>query len=81
MHIHGAHNIQSAALIPTQSTQQAIAATKAAAEVRRKLAGIASSAGAGSVSSIDAYTPGDRRRQGSAPDEDTFREILVSVHP
>lgn len=81
MHIHGAHNIQFAALVPTQATQQATAARKAAAEVRRKLAGAASSAGAGSVSHIDAYTPGDRGRQHPPRDEDSFRKILVSIQP
>jgi hypothetical protein len=81
MHIHGTHNVQFAALVPTQSAQQAIATRKAAAEVRRKLAGIASSGGAGSVSSIDAYTPGDRRRQDPPQDEDNFRKVLVSIQP
>jgi hypothetical protein len=79
MHVHGAHNIQSTALVPTQSTQQAIAARKAAAEVRRKLAGAASSVYAGSVSPVDAYTPGDRPRQQPPQDEDSFRKILVSI--
>jgi hypothetical protein len=81
MHIHGTHNVQFAALVPTQSVQQANAARKSAAEVRRKLTGIASSGGEGSVSSIDAYTPGDRRPQDPPQDQDSFRKVLVSIQP
>jgi predicted aconitase len=82
MHIHGSHNIQLAALVPTQSAQQASAARKAAAEVRRKLAALASTAGAGAISHIDAYTPGDRRRRDPPPqEEDSFRKVLVSIQP
>jgi len=76
MHIHGAHSIQSAALVPTQSAQQASAARKAAAETRRKLASFAATAGA--VSRVDAYTPGERRHN-PPQDEGTFRDLLVSM--
>jgi hypothetical protein len=80
MHIHSAQNIQFAALVPTQSAQQAIAARKAATEIRRKLASFSSSASADSVSQVDAYIPGERRRQDQPQDEDAFRNIFVSIH-
>jgi hypothetical protein len=79
MHIHGAHNVQFAALVPTQSAQQAIAARKAAAEVRRKLASFSFAASADSVSEVDAYTPDERRRQDQPQDEEAFRNIFVSI--
>jgi hypothetical protein len=79
MHIHGAHNGPFAALVPTQSAQQASAARKAAAEVRRKLSSCAATSDPGAISCADAYTPSERR-QDPPQDEDTFRRILVSVH-
>ena len=64
-------------LVPAQSVQEAIAARKAAAEVRRRLAGFA--AGKDAISGVDAYMPGERRRGDEAPvDEDAFRRLLVS---
>jgi hypothetical protein len=81
MHIHGATSNLLAALVPTQSAQQLMETRKAAANVRRKLAGVASSLDSGLVSQVDAYTAGERQRQGApqGPDEDTFRAILVSM--
>jgi hypothetical protein len=81
MHIHGATGNNLAALVPTQSAQQLTATRKAAAAVRRRLAGVASSLDSGFVSQVDAYTPGERQRQASPqdPGENTFRAILVSM--
>jgi hypothetical protein len=81
MHIHGAIGNHLAALVPTQSTQQLTEARKAAAAVRRKLAGVASSFDSGFVSQVDTYTAGEGERQAAPqdPGEDAFRTILVSM--
>jgi len=79
MHIHGAHNIQFAALVPTQFTQQSLAARKVAAEVRRRLTSLAPNE-SDAVAHVDAYTPDDRgRRQNPQPDEESFRSAFVSI--
>lgn len=61
--------------------QQLSATRKAAAAVRRKLAGVSGSLDSGFVSQVDAYTPGKRRRQDSPQDQDeeSFRTILLSM--
>jgi hypothetical protein len=79
MHVHGASYSQFAAPIPAQSVQQAMAARRAAAEVRRKLSRVALAAGADGVSRVDSYTPGDGRRRDPQHDPDAFRKVFVSI--
>ena len=79
MHIHGAHNSQFAALVPTESAQQAGAARKAAAEVRRRLSSFAAASETGAISRVAAYMPGERG-QDPPQGEDAFRKMLVSIH-
>lgn len=79
MHIHGISGSQLAALAPAQSAQQAMAARKAAAEARRKLAGFASAAGADAVGYVEAYTPGDRGRRHNPQEQESFRSVFVSI--
>jgi hypothetical protein len=78
MHIHHATTTP-AALVPTQSAQQATAARKAAAEVRAKLSSFAAGDD-DAISRIDGYAAGGRnRRQYPQKDDEQFRQVLVSV--
>jgi hypothetical protein len=80
MHIHSAMSNQMLALIPTQGTQQSIAAKKAAVEVRRKLTNYAAAGNADAVSHVDAYAPGDHGRRKDPPqEEESFRDVFVSI--
>lgn len=80
MHLHGVSSSQLAALVPTQSVQQAAAARRTAAEVRRKLSSCATAGDPYAVARVDGYTPGDRGgRQYPPQDEDAFRNILVAI--
>lgn len=80
MHIHGAISSQAMALVPTQSAQQASVATKAAAEIRRKLINFSAAGSADAVSHVDAYDPDGRgRRQDSPQEEEAFRKVFVST--
>ena len=82
MHIHGANRLQYAAMLPTQATQQTQAERRAAAVVRRRLTAL--SAGQGeddAVIRLDAYAEGERNsQQERPPDEEAFRNILVSFN-
>jgi hypothetical protein len=83
MHIHGNMNSQAAAFLPTQSAQQAMAASKASAAVRSKLAGFAAKSDAenDAVSHVNPYAEsGQGRRQDQQQQEDApFRSVYVSV--
>jgi hypothetical protein len=78
MHVHGISN-QYAMMLPSQATQQVQAERKAAAEVRRKLTTFGASAVEDEVARTDAYADDERQReQEQPPDEEAFREVLIS---
>jgi len=82
MHIHGnSLNSQSIALGPTQGTQQAIAARKAAAEVRRKLTSLATIGEDDVVNRAEARSDSnpDRRQNPQQQDELPFRSVFFSA--
>jgi hypothetical protein len=73
-------NSQLAWPVATLSTQQAVAARKAAVEVRRKLNSVAASGG-DSQSQADAEPSSDGRQRDPPPgDDEAFRNVFVSVH-
>jgi hypothetical protein len=80
MHIHGSQPINQAMSVPTQATQQAMAAKRADAEVRRKLSGITANDDEEYSLRVEARGEADPdRRQNPQPDEESFRSIFVSV--
>jgi hypothetical protein len=81
MHIHGASSLQYAALVPTQGAQQAQAARRASAEVRRKLTSFAASGGEDAVARAGAYAQGERGRKQEQPQgEEAFRNVFISFN-
>jgi hypothetical protein len=80
MHIHSTPNTQINSLAGTQASQQASAAKRAAADVRRKLASFASDQDGDIVSRVDSRQEADpNRRKNQQPDEEEFRSIFFSV--
>jgi hypothetical protein len=81
MHIHGnSLNSQLIALGATQGTQQAMAARKAAAEVRRKLTTFAATEEDEVVSRAEARSGSNPdRRQNPQQDETQFRSVFFSA--
>jgi hypothetical protein len=81
MHIHGASSLQYAALVSTQGAQQAQAARRAAADVRRKLTSFAASGGEDAVAHVGAYAQDGRGRKQKQPQgEEAFRNVFISFN-
>jgi hypothetical protein len=79
MHIHS-NPLSTQMMSPTQSTQQATAVRRAAAEVRRKLTNLAATQEDDAVSSTEAYAEADPdRRRKPQQDETAFRSVFFSA--
>lgn len=80
MHIHSTANTQISSLAATQASQQASAAKRAAADVRRKLASFAADQDGDIVSRVDSRQEADpERRKNQQPDQEEFRSVFFSV--
>jgi hypothetical protein len=82
MHIHSSPSTsQMMSLGSTQSAQQATAARKAAAEVRRKLTSFAAAEEGEAVSRTEAHPDADpdRRPKPQQQDEAQFRSVFFSA--
>jgi hypothetical protein len=83
MHIHGNMSSAATAFLPTQGAQQAMAASKASAAVRSKLAGFSAKSDAESdgVSQVNPYAQGgqSQRQSQQQQEEAPFRSVYVSV--
>jgi hypothetical protein len=81
MHVHSTSaSNPMMALGLTQSAQQATAARKAAAEVRRKLTGFAATEDGEITSRVESRSEADPdRRQRQQNDEESFRSVFFSA--
>ena len=82
MHIHsGPQSNQSVSLGLTQAAQQAMAAKREAAVVRRKLSGFAAIDEEETTYRVETRGDADpdRRQKPQQDDEESFRSIFVSV--
>jgi hypothetical protein len=78
MHIHSSPPAGQA--VPTQAAQQAMAARKAASEVRRKLTGFAATTDDEAVHGIASHSQADPdRKQKPQHNDEEFRSVFVSV--
>jgi hypothetical protein len=79
MHIHSS-TLNTAMMAPTQGAQQVIAQRKAAAEVRRKLTGLAGSEEDETISRAEAYAESHPdQRQKPQQNEEAFRSVFFSA--
>jgi hypothetical protein len=80
MHIHSSPNPQIMSHGATQASQQAMAARRAAAEVRRKLTSFSADEDGDVVSRVDTKQETDpERKKNPQPDEEDFRSVFFSI--
>jgi len=82
MHMPGAVDLQYAAMQSMQAAQQTQAERRASAAVRRRLMAVGSDSVEDEVARVEAYAEGERQRQqqGQPPDEEAFRQIMISFN-